>query len=469
MRLLCHLLVIFTSFLCDKYAYCQQWELLGNGVSGPVHSMYADHDNDFLYLTGRFHWLMTETDTITVTAMAIWDGNNWLTLPEADITCQGFLCNPVGTVVHYNDVMLFTGMFSDGQFMKMLANSEWQNFGEPNDLAGLRLVGDELFALGLFTEIGGQYISNRIAQYDGANWHQFASELEGFTSITSFSQIVKYQGNYYVGGNFKNPDGRNNIMYWDGIAWHPLGQGLLGGISWVNSMHVYNDLLYVSGYFTQENGNAGNFIMAWNGEEWLDVFPQLNFFAAAGMLVHDNVLYITGLYLAEDPCCVYTIGTYDGAQFCTFGGYMPFPPQAPNSYPHQIAILHDKVYVRVGITFFGESFNYLARIDKDTPSDYCTDIVPLTAISENSSLGNMLTIHPNPTSSYLTLTGSALLPGSELKVYNVAGQQVYSEVLPYAHETHTLDARRFGPAGLYLLHLNSPGHTPVVKKVVVQG
>ncbi len=77
-------------------------------------------------------------------------------------------------------------------------------------------------------------------------------------------------------------------------------------------------------------------------------------------------------------------------------------------------------------------------------------------------------IHPNPTSSYLTLTGSALLPGSELKVYNVAGQQVYSEVLPYAHETHTLDARRFGPAGLYLLHLNTPGHTPVVKKVVVQ-
>ncbi|TVR38000.1 MAG: T9SS C-terminal target domain-containing protein, partial [Cryomorphaceae bacterium] len=80
----------------------------------------------------------------------------------------------------------------------------------------------------------------------------------------------------------------------------------------------------------------------------------------------------------------------------------------------------------------------------------------------------LFSIHPNPTNAHLTLSGSALLPGSELKVYNLAGQQVYSEVLQNAHETHTLDARRFGPAGMYLLHLNTPGRTPVVKKVVVQ-
>jgi hypothetical protein len=53
-------------------------------------------------------------------------------------------------------------------------------------------------------------------------------------------------------------------------------------------------------------------------------------------------------------------------------------------------------------------------------------------------------------------------------VYNLAGQHVYSHQLTQSHDQFTMDARQFGPAGMYLLHVQPPGEAAVVKKVVVQ-
>jgi hypothetical protein len=88
----------------------------------------------------------------------------------------------------------------------------------------------------------------------------------------------------------------------------------------------------------------------------------------------------------------------------------------------------------------------------------------------NDFISNDLTIElfPNPTSSHLTLTSPSLLPGTHITAYNLTGQQVFNSQLNQSHEQFTLDARQFGPAGLYLLHIQMPGQAAVVKKVVVQ-
>ena len=93
----------------------------------------------------------------------------------------------------------------------------------------------------------------------------------------------------------------------------------------------------------------------------------------------------------------------------------------------------------------------------------CTEPVSAKTIETDQ-----FSIHPNPTSSNLTLTGPSLLPGTAITVYNLAGQQVYGQEMSQATSQLVLNARQFGPAGMYLLHIQTPGKAPVVKMVVVQ-
>jgi len=81
---------------------------------------------------------------------------------------------------------------------------------------------------------------------------------------------------------------------------------------------------------------------------------------------------------------------------------------------------------------------------------------------------DQLFVYPNPTTQFLTLTSPSLLPGTQITVYNLAGQQVYGQELSQNTSELVLDARQFGPAGMYLLHVQPPDMAAVVKKVVVQ-
>lgn len=69
--------------------------------------------------------------------------------------------------------------------------------------------------------------------------------------------------------------------------------------------YVYNNELYVSGTFYQTQGNVGNFIQRWDGNQWYDVGGgttyELNNPYSNGqihdMKVHNNELYIAGIFM----------------------------------------------------------------------------------------------------------------------------------------------------------------------------
>jgi hypothetical protein len=65
--------------------------------------------------------------------------------------------------------------------------------------------------------------------------------------------------------------GANNVAYWDGSAWHPLGQGLDGP---VNTVVVFNGDLYAGGAFTSSGGVPLHNFAHWN--------PAFNFWEEAG-------------------------------------------------------------------------------------------------------------------------------------------------------------------------------------------
>ncbi len=439
--------------------YSQLWQDVGGGTSFNVRNFFNDTINNVLHVSGQFRYV---NDTLETKGYAIWNGNQWL-IPEAELDnyCVFANCQLINSVVVYNDTTYASGIYGD--LLWKNAGNQWVPTGYPNAPGRLSIANDKLFFTGIFQNISDQAVAH-ISVLESSEWIQFGEPLD-FLPFHSVNGVIYYQGNYYFYGNFNLQNGLNEIILWNGSEWESLAGGITGN-SWVNKTAVFQDLLFVGGYFFASDGNASDFLACWNGDEWLDPFPNVTFFAQVlDLYVSGEKLYILAPFTFEGSDKYYAIGVFDGNEFCTIGGYGSFFDTEIDVAVGKIVVFDDNIIVS-GKSLFGQSFPHISQLPLTTPFDTCITVQSITSVSPR--LTNSLSIFPNPTSSHLTLTGSALLPGSELKVYNVAGQQVYSEVLPYAHETHILDARRFGPAGMYLLHLNTPGHTPVVKKVVVQ-
>jgi hypothetical protein len=93
----------------------------------------------------------------------------------------------------------------------------------------------------------------------------------------------------YVGGAFTTAGGitANRIARWDGQQWHAVGGGVNGT---VNALAVYNDgtpKLYIGGAFLSAGGMSANRIARWNGSAWLDVAGGLNN-TVTHLVVHDT-------------------------------------------------------------------------------------------------------------------------------------------------------------------------------------
>jgi hypothetical protein len=200
--------------------------------------------------------------------------------------------NFVWALVEFRGLLYAGGDFTalgDGTPMNRLATwdgSRWsavpvngtQGIGLPavfSTVYTLAVCNDTLFVGGFFVTLGDGTSANRIAAFDGATWSVLPSGASNgvdgsVLAITEFKQVI------YVGGNFRTlGDGvtvANAIAAWDGTSWSTLRSGTSNGLTssaFVQSMVVFNDVLVVSGAFTQfGNGVAANRIAAWNGTAW---------------------------------------------------------------------------------------------------------------------------------------------------------------------------------------------------------
>ena len=347
-------------------------------------------------------------------------------------------------------------------FSGRITNGVLEPFGEFNGSVWSRVIDGHLYMYGVFTEAMG-YTCN-VIRWDGENWEPVGPPI--VASHCSIRTAMIYQGDLYVAGNINTVNGERDILVLKNGIWQAVGETVLAGIANFLAMEVYQGQLYAGGLIRKIDGFAGNMIQRWNGEAWSEVGNSLYGFTPSTwaqlyeMKVYNGHLYACGLIQYAGGEEIRGIVRWDGSQWCGFNIEGIQSIRSFAIWNNYLYVIHD------GIEPFMGSETFLNRFNLDNEAFPCSEVFSSTQDASEDEL--VFNISPNPTTSHLTLTGSALLPGSELKVYNVAGQQVYSEVLPYAHETHTLDGRQFGPAGLYLLHLNTPGHAPVVKKVVVQ-
>jgi hypothetical protein len=182
-----------------------------------------------------------------------------------------------------------------------------------------------LYAGGGFTA-AGTTTANRIARWDGVQWHPLGSGMSGgnYTGVADLA--IGPDGSLYAGGRFTTAGGvaANYIARWDGSQWHPLGSGMNNG---VYDLAVGPDgSLYAGGDFTTAGGVAVNHIARWDGTQWHTL--------GSGMGAHydpsvsalavgpDGSLYAGGSFTTAGGVAANHIARWDGTQWHSLGAGM---------------------------------------------------------------------------------------------------------------------------------------------------
>jgi hypothetical protein len=193
-----------------------------------------------------------------------------------------------------------------------------------SDCSSALAVGPDgsLYVGGCFNEIGG-VAANGIARWDGAQWHALGSGMGGSGPEGVFALVFGPDGSLYAGGYFSNSGGVSvsNIARWDGSQWHPLGSG-------VNS-RVYalafgpDGSLYAGGWFTTAGGIAAHGIARWDGSQWYPLGSGMGgVFSSrvAALAVGSNgSLYAGGDFTTAGGVAANYIARWDGAQWHSLG------------------------------------------------------------------------------------------------------------------------------------------------------
>jgi hypothetical protein len=199
-----------------------------------------------------------------------WDGVSWQAHPAS--------LDGVNTLIVYNGDLIAAGSFwwAGGGSANRIARwdgSQWHPLGSGlNDtVLALATYNGDLIAAGTFTTAGGQS-ANRIARWDGSQWHALGSGLDD-----TVLAVISHDAGLIAAGAFATAGGQevNAVARWDGAAWQPMGSGVkiegFFGSSTGNALAVYEGDLYLGGMFNRAGKAVVNNMVRWDGTAWQDV------------------------------------------------------------------------------------------------------------------------------------------------------------------------------------------------------
>ena len=213
----------------------------------------------------------------------------------------------------------------------------------------------------------------------------------------------------YIGGDFTIGN-TQDIMRWNGSAWTDVGGGIKGGgWCWVNDIHIFNDELYVGGYFLESAGAPGNHIARWDGSKWSRLGYGMFGGQVCGMAVHNSRLYTCGQFSYAGFVPVNWVASWDGVLWCNPGGYIYNPIL-------DIEVFQDTLYI--GGVVDSNHF-YLAKWVGGNHNDSCL------AVGAESLVGNNvegINVFPNPVTDrlYIHSSGGIIY---EANIYDMQGRK----------------------------------------------
>jgi hypothetical protein len=268
--------------------------------------------------------------------------------------------------------------------------------------------------------------------------------------------------NWTIISNFGNV---NNILINGSIIYLTKGNSVLksndNGLTWINitpnnltssivtSVLKDNDI-YIGTAGVNQNGapiSQGLFKSSNGGVSWTNSNIGLVPFIAVDMIAEGTNIYaITKNY---NNSIGYVFMSYDNG-----GNWIMISDSSLNSAIPQKLVLNG-LYLYCGTLANGLWRGQISSFPTLSTSDFLTD-------------NNLINIYPNPTSSIITidLGKQSSLIGSQIKIINLLGQDIYDSIL--SQEIVEINLSSIAAKGLYLVSIvNSEKKVIVIKKIIL--
>jgi hypothetical protein len=130
---------------------------------------------------------------------------------------------------------------------------------------GLTAVGTDVYVGTDAVDIAGIAQADHVARWNGTAWFAVGADTGGangwFPAATSINALTSDGAHLFVTGTFQNANGdarADNVAFFDGTAWHPIGSDGAGNGPWVGTGHalaIVDRQLYAAGSFTTAGGD----------------------------------------------------------------------------------------------------------------------------------------------------------------------------------------------------------------------
>jgi len=344
MRLLYSSLLILNS----SFAFAQTWEAVGGGIQGgdsnicaPVFSLCGY--NGKLYAAG----LMTRAGNMPVNNIASWDGKRWDTLGRG-------LNGVVKAMCVYKNALCVGGQFSKAGRKKVndvaqwvdttRTIPEWYNLGagiSRNGLEGISAAANlrvlykydsNLYVGGAFSATGDGKPAFDIAKWNTTRWSKLPRFVKTIREDTAggglgyngeINAFGVYKGKLYIGGGFNfwfdeevpkdmhKAGEYSGVCTWDGKKWSDVMEFKFTTGRAINSMVMYDSILYIGGSFGSVSGNTYNNIVGWNGKNWVSLGAGIHGTVWA-MQEYNGKLYVGGNFDSAGGVAAKNIAAWNG-------------------------------------------------------------------------------------------------------------------------------------------------------------
>ena len=130
---------------------------------------------------------------------------------------------------------------------------------------GLAASGTNVFVGTEGTNVAGIAQADHVAKWDGSAWSAMGANSAGtngwFPAATNIYDLASFGSNVFATGTFQNADGdplADNIAWFDGTDWNPVGSSGAGNGPWVgegSALAIVDRQLYAAGNFTSAGGD----------------------------------------------------------------------------------------------------------------------------------------------------------------------------------------------------------------------
>ena len=412
---------LMTALFLSVSLSAQNWD---NTLPGTkpfhIHTFYNDTATGKLIGTGAFD----TAGSVAVPGIAAWDGTTWSPIGSgmpSFSTGNSMLC-----ALRYNGDLLFGGYLLDWNindpYILKWNGTTLDSFAILNgDPFGMLQYQNDLIVYGTFVSVNAVPVT-QVARWDGTSW----SDLGFGTFDIGIKKMIVYHGDLYAIG-VSASDYNFYVFRLVGNTWQTVGQNFSGsGGSQILDICIYNDELYVGGYFSTATNppGPGNSIAKLDTitDTWSNVGGGLRsdtiapFSQVSRMVVHDGALYVMGWFDHAGGACAPYVAKWDGVEWCGFNigfSYTIF----------SIADYNDTLYVGTGPIFNNDTSYGFVKWIGGSYTDTCGVIS--TGLSEQNDDDFSVDVFPNPASISATFRLNGIDGKKTLTVYDQLGNEIW--------------------------------------------